>query len=317
MGSAMGGLAAGKESRQKAPGYHLPVGLRISPLSGVRFEPPLEREQEYLLGLLSRLGREARELLANEFGVSEEAIERSLLEEDRSPEGERIRQEVVHHPVLHHLWTQVAAGIEARAALVEANIDLVRYAVYKLGYGRGPYEERVAGGFVGLLKAADRYDPAEGTRFSTYALNWIRHATKRHSLEETAVHVPVHAWQNDQEEIQNALKAARFYLSLDAPMGEEEDTLLGDLFSSPYPQPEEWGERRWLEERVRGAIESLDGREREVVARRFGLGGGEEETLREIADTFGVSRERVRQVEAKALKKLEELLRPLEAEIAP
>lgn len=74
MGSAMGGLAAGKESRQKAPGYHLPVGLRISPLSGVRFEPPLEREQEYLLGLPSRLGREARELLANEFGVSEEAF---------------------------------------------------------------------------------------------------------------------------------------------------------------------------------------------------------------------------------------------------
>lgn len=287
------------------------MALRIRQLSQESFQPPLTRDQEYLLGLIRKLGEEASFFLAEEFRTTPEAVEASLYEEDRSEVGQRIRQGILVDERLQRYWEGVGMAIEAREILTVANLDLVKYAVYKLGYGKGPFEERERAGILGLIEAAKRYDPSEEVRFSTYALFWIRQAMERYSLGEGA-YVPAWAFRSDRAEIREAVEKAQKVLSLDAPLEEESKSTLGDLLPSSYPLPEERALERVMVERVRQALlEGLTPRQRLIVEKRYGLDGNEPASFVDIAAELGVSHQAVHQTEKIALRKLRESLEAL------
>lgn len=287
------------------------MSLRIRYLHHGGFQPPLTRDQEYLLGLIRKLGEEASFILAEEFRTTQEAVEQSLYEEDESEVGQRIRRGVLADERLQRYWEGVGMSIEAREILVVANLDLVKYAIHKLGYGKGPFEEREAAGILGLMEAAKRYDPLGETRFSTYALFWIRQAADRYSLGEGA-YVPAWAFRSDREEIREAVERAQRVLSLDAPLGEESENTLGELVPSPYPLPEERAWESVVAERVREALlESLTPRQRQILEKRYGLNGDEPALLRDIARELGISHQAVHQTEKLALRKLRESLEAL------
>ncbi|MGK3987951.1 sigma-70 family RNA polymerase sigma factor [Sorangium sp. So ce136] len=227
------------------------------------------------------------------------------------------------------------AVAQAKSELVQANLRLaVAIAREHQRFGV-PLLDLVQEGNLGLIRAADKFEYRRGHRFGTYAAWWIKQAIKRAILNQgKAVRMPVHLTairsqvvrarrdlvqergrEPSVEEVAErsglTVEKVRMIgelaldpLSLDAPIGEEGDTKYGDLLAGEEPTPADMLARRRLIEQTRELLDSLQPRERELLRRRFGLDGNEDETLEEIGQSFSLTRERIRQIEAKLLEKL-------------
>ncbi len=225
---------------------------------------------------------------------------------------------------------------EAREHLGRANTRLV-VSIAKRYMGQGlPFPDLIQEGNVGLMRAVDKYDYTRGNRFSTYATWWIRQAITRALAQKTrTIRIPLHMTERIRqmyrtaqileqelgrrptpEEIAEEMKlpaeavrgmmdASQHAIALERPVGDDGDSEFGDFIEDQEtPEPSEAAAHHLLQETIEEVLAELTPRQAHILRLRFGLGGGEQHTLEEIANKFGLSRERIRQLEKEALRRL-------------
>ena len=230
----------------------------------------------------------------------------------------------------------VADGAEAKNELISANLRLV-VAIAKKYTGRGMlFLDLIQEGNMGLIKAVDKFDYTKGFKFSTYATWWIRQAITRAIADQArTIRIPVHMVETINklirvsrqllqelgreptpeeiakemdipvERVREILKISQEPVSLETPIGEEEDSHLGDFIQDDnVPVPADAATFTLLKEQLNEVLDTLTEREQKVLILRFGLEDGRSRTLEEVGKEFNVTRERIRQIEAKALRKL-------------
>ncbi len=282
------------------------VGLYLREMARV---PLLSLEEETHLAHVIEMGREAERVLANN---GTDPVERARLE------------------------AMVEQGRMAREHLIKANTRLV-VSIAKKYIGRGvPFLDLIQEGNLGLMKAVEKFDYHRGYRFSTYATWWIRQTISRAVADQSrTIRVPVHmsdrirrlyktAQQLEQEygrpptpeeiaveldmeprKVQWMMRVSWRPLSLEHPVGEEEDNELGSFIEDEStPTPPQSAYQKMLAEKIEEVLSTLSPREARILRLRFGLGGGRSHTLEEVGQKFGLTRERIRQIEGKALRRL-------------
>jgi RNA polymerase primary sigma factor len=282
------------------------VGLYLKEVGRV---PLLTADQEVTLAKRIEKGRKAREKLARGSVLSKHRVELQIAVED---------------------------GWAAREHLITANSRLV-ISVAKKYMGRGvPFLDLIQEGNIGLIRAAKKFDYRRGHKFSTYATWWIRQAVTRAIADQgRTIRVPVHmgdqinkllrvshqltqrlgrnpsteelaeALDVTPKKVENMIQVARRPLSLETPTDEEEDSVLGDFIEDEdSPAPPDAVTQNLLKEHIRDVLHSLPPREVRILQLRYGLMDGQSYTLEEVGRKMGVTRERVRQIEAQALSRL-------------
>jgi RNA polymerase primary sigma factor len=284
-----------------------PVRMYLQEIGRV---PLLTPQQEVELAMQIENGRRAEQRLDEEPGLDK--VERSILR------------------------ASTKKGLRAAEHLVEANLRLV-VSIAKKYVGRGmPLLDLFQEGNLGLMRAAEKFDYRKGFRFSTYATWWIRQSVTRALADQgRTIRVPVHMVETinklihaqralmqelgreptipeiaadlevDPERVTELRRIAQDPVSLESPLGTEEESTLGDFVEDREADvPVEVASFKLLQEYIALALEELNERERQVLVMRFGLDDGKVRTLEEVGAHFGVTRERVRQLETKALAKL-------------
>lgn len=283
-----------------------PVGLYFRQMAQ---EPLLTALEEIELAKRIEAGREAVELLYNVPSGTEE---------------------------YERLQTMISDGQYAREHLGRANTRLV-VSIAKRYMGQGlPFPDLIQEGNVGLMRAVDKYDYKRGNRFSTYATWWIRQAITRALAQKTrTIRIPLHMTERIRqmyrtaqvleqtlghrptpeeiakemelppESVRGMMDASQHAIALERPVGDDGDSEFGDFIEDQdSPSPVEAATQHLLQETIEEVLSELTPRQSHILRLRFGLGGGEPHTLEEIANKFGLSRERIRQLEKEALRRL-------------
>ena len=295
-----------------------PVRMYLKEIGKV---PLLSAEEEIELAKNMEAGAVAKEKITILKSREENATEEELAE---------IREEI------KNLQKDLDAGDEAKKRLAEANLRLV-VSIAKRYVGRGMlFLDLIQEGNLGLIKAVEKFDYRKGYKFSTYATWWIRQAITRAIADQArTIRIPVHMVETINklirvsrqllqelgrepspeeiaaemnmpvERVREILKISQEPVSLETPIGEEEDSHLGDFIQDDnVPVPADAAAFTLLKEQLEEVLGTLTEREQKVLTLRFGLEDGRARTLEEVGKEFNVTRERIRQIEAKALRKL-------------
>lgn len=295
-----------------------PVRMYLKEIGKV---PLLSAEEEIELAKNMEAGAVAKEKIAILKSREENATEEELAE---------IKEEI------KNLQKDLDAGDEAKKRLAEANLRLV-VSIAKRYVGRGMlFLDLIQEGNLGLIKAVEKFDYRKGYKFSTYATWWIRQAITRAIADQArTIRIPVHMVETinklirvsrqllqelgrepspeeiaaemnmSVERVREILKISQEPVSLETPIGEEEDSHLGDFIQDDnVPVPADAAAFTLLKEQLEEVLGTLTEREQKVLTLRFGLEDGRARTLEEVGKEFNVTRERIRQIEAKALRKL-------------
>ncbi|MFW5709394.1 MAG: sigma-70 family RNA polymerase sigma factor [Chloroflexota bacterium] len=287
-----------------------PVGLYFRQMAQ---EPLLTAEEEIFLAKRIEIGRKAARRLARPSTF-----------------------ENYSKTWIQHMSNLERDGQRAREHLGRANTRLV-VSIAKRYMGQGlPFPDLIQEGNVGLMRAVDKYDYRRGNRFSTYATWWIRQAITRALAQKTrTIRIPLHMTERirqmyrtaqsleqslgrrpSPEEIADAMDlpadairgmmdASQHAIALERPVGDDGDSEFGDFIEDQdSPSPVDSATQHLLEETIEEVLAELTPRQSHILRLRFGLGGGEPHTLEEIANKFGLSRERIRQLEKEALRRL-------------
>ena len=295
-----------------------PVRMYLKEIGKV---PLLSAEEEIELAKNMEAGAVAKEKIAILKSREENATEEELAE---------IKEEI------KNLQKDLDAGDEAKKRLAEANLRLV-VSIAKRYVGRGMlFLDLIQEGNLGLIKAVEKFDYRKGYKFSTYATWWIRQEITRAIADQArTIRIPVHMVETINklirvsrqllqelgrepspeeiaaemnmpvERVREILKISQEPVSLETPIGEEEDSHLGDFIQDDnVPVPADAAAFTLLKEQLEEVLGTLTEREQKVLTLRFGLEDGRARTLEEVGKEFNVTRERIRQIEAKALRKL-------------
>ena len=295
-----------------------PVRMYLKEIGKV---PLLSAEEEIELAKNMEAGAVAKEKIAILKSREENATEEELAE---------IKEEI------KNLQKDLDAGDEAKKRLAEANLRLV-VSIAKRYVGRGMlFLDLIQEGNLGLIKAVEKFDYRKGYKFSTYATWWIRQAITRAIADQArTIRIPVHMVETINklirvsrqllqelgrepspeeiaaemnmpvERVREILKISQEPVSLETPIGEEEDSHLGDFIQDDnVPVPADAAAFTLLKEQLEEVLGTLTEREQKVLTLRFGIDDGRARTLEEVGKEFNVTRERIRQIEAKALRKL-------------
>ena len=308
--------------------------IDLSIPDGVSVEDPVRM---YLkeIGKVPLLSAEEEIELAQKMEAGAVATEKIAILEDRMEDADEAEVDELKAEI-KNLQKDVDFGSEAKKRLAEANLRLV-VSIAKRYVGRGMlFLDLIQEGNLGLIKAVEKFDYRKGYKFSTYATWWIRQAITRAIADQArTIRIPVHMVETinklirvsrqllqelgrepSPEEIaeemnmpvdrvREILKISQEPVSLETPIGEEEDSHLGDFIKDDnVPVPADAAAFTLLKEQLEEVLGTLTEREQKVLTLRFGLEDGRARTLEEVGKEFNVTRERIRQIEAKALRKL-------------